>query len=355
MSLCHRALLTGAWLCIVFSLAAHLSAADKERGDTETNAAELISPETQKAIDRGLQFLARQQHEDGSFGSGGYSRNVAVCGLAGMAFMSQGSVAERGTYGPQVARCLQFILANAQDDGFIDVPGSSSHGPMYGHGFATLFLAETYGMSSKAHAEVRERLSKAVDLIVNTQNKEGGWRYLPMRHDSDISVTVCQIMALRAARNAGIFVPRETIDRCVDYVKRAQNPDGGFMYMAQGGQSAFPRSAAGVVALYSAGIYDGPEIDKGQAYLMTYLPNRDPIGLNRETHYFYGHYYAVQAMWHAGGKHWRQWYPAIRDELLARQRGDDGAWMDAICQEYGTAMACIILQMPNNYLPIFQR
>ena len=58
--------------------------------------------------------------------------------------------------------------------------------------------------------------------------------------------------------------------------------------------------------------------------------------------------------WHAGGADWRNWYQAIRDELLARQR-DDGAWMDSICQEYGTAMATIILQMPNNYLPIFQR
>src|SRR5579863_5835888 len=99
-------------------------AADPRSGETEAGV-ELITHETQKAIDRGLQFLARQQHDDGSFGSGGYSRNVAVCGLAGMAFMSAGSVAERGPYAPQVARCLQFILANCQDDGFIDVPGSS--------------------------------------------------------------------------------------------------------------------------------------------------------------------------------------------------------------------------------------
>jgi len=75
---------------------------------------------------------------------------------------------------------------------------------------------------------------------------------------------------------------------------------------------------------------------------------------NRESHYFYGHYYAVQAMWHAGGDYWRRWFPAIREELISRQR-PDGSWMDSICQEYGTAMACIILQVPNNYLPIFQR
>ena len=59
-------------------------------------------------------------------------------------------------------------------------------------------------------------------------------------------------------------------------------------------------------------------------------------------------------MWHAGGDHWPKWYPAIRDVLLRLQQ-DDGSWMDPICPEYGTAMACIILQMPNNYLPIFQR
>jgi hypothetical protein len=221
---------------------------------------------------------------------------------------------------------------------------------MYGHGFATLFLAECYGMTMRA--DIREKLSKAVQLIVNTQNNEGGWRYQPVRHDADISVTICQVMALRAARNAGLFVPRETVDRCTDYVKRSQNGDGGFMYMIQGGQSAFPRSAAGVVALYSAGIYEGPEVEKGLAYLMGYLPQANEF--NRESHYFYGHYYAVQAMWHAGGEHWSKWYPAVRDALVARQ-AEDGSWSDAICVEYGTAMACIVLQMPNNYLPIFQR
>ncbi len=193
---------------------------------------------------------------------------------------------------------------------------------MYGHGFATLFLAECYGMTMRA--DIREKLSKAVNLIVNTQNNEGGWRYQPVRRDADISVTICQVMALRAARNAGLFVPRETIDRCTEYVKRSQNADGGFMYMIQGGQSAFPRSAAGVVALYSAGIYEGPEIDQGPR-LPDGLTCRKPTTFNRESHYFYGHYYAVQAMWHAGGEYWSKWYPAVRDALVARQ-ADDGSW-----------------------------
>jgi hypothetical protein len=202
------------------------------------------------------------------------------------------------------------------------------------------------------HRELREKLAKAVKLIISVQNDEGGWRYDPHPRDADFSVTVCQVLALRAARNAGIHVPRETIDRCIRYVKRCQNDDGGFRYLVQGGQSAFPRSAAALVALYSAGIYEGPELEKGLKYLMQHIPRGS--ALSRQEHFFYGHYYAVQAMWHARGEYWAAWYPAIRDALVARQR-EDGSWTDAICSEYGTAMACLILQTPNGYLPIFQR
>jgi hypothetical protein len=337
--------LFAAWLALV----APLTALAQEAA-TEATASELITPETSNATQRGLKFLAGRQQPDGSFGLGGPSRNVAICALSGMAFMSSGSTPGRGPYGAQVEKCIEFILAHTEESGFINVEGSATHGPMYGHGFATLFLAEAYGMT--ANPEIRPKLLKAVKLIVQTQNGEGGWRYQPVRRDADISVTICQVMALRAARNAGLHVPRDTVDRTVEYVKRSQNPDGGFMYMLQGGDSAFPRSAAGVVALYSAGIYDGPEIEKGLGYLIQYLPRGDAF--SRETHYFYGHYYAAQAMWHAGGRFWTQWYPAIRDELVARQH-PDGSWVDQICVEYGTAMACIILQVPNNFLPIFQR
>ena len=59
-------------------------------------------------------------------------------------------------------------------------------------------------------------------------------------------------------------------------------------------------------------------------------------------------------MWTAGGDYWKEWYPAIRKELLSRQV-PDGSWVDQICPHYGTAMACIILQVPNNYLPILQK
>ena len=86
--------------------------------------------------------------------------------------------------------------------------------------------------------------------------------------------------------------------------------------MLSGGPSDFPRSAAGVVALFSAGVYEGDAIQRGLTYLSRYIPRRRRSA--RTSHYFYGHYYAIQAMWHAGGEAWAAWYPAIRDELLVQ-------------------------------------
>ncbi|MFO0960726.1 MAG: prenyltransferase/squalene oxidase repeat-containing protein [Isosphaeraceae bacterium] len=233
----------------------------------------------------------------------------------------------------------------------MSVPGGVTPGPMYGHGFATLFLAEAYGMTRRP--EIRDKLEKAVRLIIDTQNGEGGWRYQPRKADADLSVTICQINALRAAKNAGLFVPRETVEACIRYVKLSQNADGGFRYqLNRGGVSAFPRSAAGVVALQSAGEYRSREIDQGIAYLNLFTPGQGFAA--RDRYFFYGQYYAIQAMWLRGGDDWGRWFPAIRDELLSRQN-TEGSWSDDYGGEYGTSMALIILQVPNGYLPIFQR
>ena len=336
-------------LLLVISLT-HATVFGQQESKPERTAVQVMTPATDSAIQRGLSYIATHQNDDGSFGTGAYSRNVAICGLCGMSFMSAGNTPGRGPYGGHADRCISFLLENTQDSGFITYPSAASHGPMYGHGFATLYLAEVYGMSR--HPEIREKLSKAVKLIIQTQNNEGGWRYHPRRNDADVSVTICQIMALRAARNAGIYVPNETIDRCVDYIKQSQNPDGGFIYNTAGDGSQFPRSAAGVVALYSAGIYEGDEITKGLDYLVEHAPRGGDV--RSDHHYFYGQYYAMQAMWHAGGQYWSRWYPQIRDEIIDRQQ-EDGSWIDPMGPVYGTAMATLVLQMPNNFLSIFQR
>jgi len=323
----------------------------------------MITPKTDEAIDRGLAFLHAHSNREGSFGTGQYSANVAVTSLAAMAFMASGNLPNRGPYGRIVTNTLKYVLSQENRDlthpGFLHNLAVASHGPMYGHGFGTLFLAEASGLvhDKALREEINQKLHLAVKLILDSQNLEGGWRYLPDGKEADLSVTICQIMALRAARNAGIAVPRSKVDKCVEYVKACQDRmEGWFRYTKQqggGGAQGFARTAAGVCALYAAGIYKGREIDMGLDFLRRSRPTVGGFG-RPDMHYYYGHYYAVQAMWTAGGRYWSEWYPAIRDELLSRQ-GLDGSWMDQICTHYATAMACIILQMPNNYLPILQK
>ena len=304
-----------------------------------------LTPESREAVDRGLAWLATRQAADGSFAGG--SAGTAVTSLAALAFMSDGHLPDRGEYGGLVARAVDNVIANAEPSGLL--AGGGGGGVMYQHGFATLLLGEVYGMTGDDR--VQEPLRRAIRLIEQSQNPQGGWRYQPVPLDADVSVTICQVMALRAARDAGIKVERGVIDDAVAYVRRCQNPDGGFNYMLGSGRnSAFPRSAAGVATLYYAGISEGDDVERGLAYLMTHLPGTAIGGHDR--HYYYGQYYAAQAMFLAGGDYWGQWYPAIRDELVSRQ-ANDGYWNAQFSQEYGTSMALIVLQMPNRYLPVF--
>ena len=272
--------------------------------------------------------------------------------LAGLAFMASGSSPGRGPYGAQIDKALAYVMENTSPSGFIAVPGSSTHGPMYSHGFGTLFLAEAYGMTHRP--EIREKLRKAVRLIIDTQNNEGGWRYQPVKHDADLSVTICQINALRAARNAGLYVPKETVDACIKYVKQSQNPDGGFRYMLSGGpNSEFPRSAAGVVALQSAGEYDSKEIRDGIAYLRHVQPG-SPVR-PAEQSLFLRPVLCGPGHVDPGRGSLGRVVPVGpgRAAQASVRRPDSGP--TSVCNEYGTAMALIILQIPNDYLPIFQR
>jgi len=322
-----------------------------------------IDRRTQIAIQRGLEYLARHQNPNGSWtdrvGRKVHMRyesvpgdHVGVTGLAGLAFLASGSLPDQGPYGKNIRGAIEYILQQVTPTGFITANGSR----MYSHAFATLFLAEVSGMTRDER--VRENLRLAVRCIVSAQNSEGGWRYLPGAQDSDMSVTVCQVMALRAARNAGIRVPRNTIDEAVRYVKRSFVPEeGAFQYQVTRAafrhRTTFPLTAAGLTTLYGAGEYDAPEIRKGLQYLFFNRPDPDSAASNFD--YFYGQYYAVQAMFQAGGSHWKEWYRLVRDDLLRIQSATDGSWRDLVGANYGTAMATVILQIPYQYLPITER
>ncbi|MGK0184367.1 MAG: hypothetical protein ACI9R3_000133 [Verrucomicrobiales bacterium] len=316
--------------------------------DITKTAEELITPETQRAIDQGLASLAKAQIKTGpnrgAFGNSGADGSVAISGLAGLAFLCAGNVPGRGKYGKHVANCIDFIVRNTHKTGYI-ARTSNGYGNMYGHGFATLFLSQAYGMTRKK--SLKDKLQAAVKLILYAQSKEGGWRYSPSPTDADLSITVCQIMALRGARDAGINVPDKVRDRAIAYVRKSHDPTGGFRYTLSGGHTTFALTSAGVVSLYSAGIYEGKEIKTGLKYIKE---NKASAG----GHFFYGHYYAVQAMWHAGGEDWNQWYPSISKTLLGMRRAG-GAWSASQGNAYATAMALIILQMPKDLVPVYAR
>lgn len=319
--------------------------------ERRTDLDKLYDAKVDAAVCSGLSLLVRRQKEDGSFQSKEQGRWVGVVSLAGLAFLSRGIASGKGAAGLALRRAGKYVLSQVQASGFLSAHGETSHGPMYDHGFGTLFLAELYGMDDEL--DIRPKLGRAVDLIIRTQNDQGGWRYNPSPPDeADLSVTVCQMMALRAARNAGIGVPKETIDRAVDYVRRSQNADGGYMYQLHGSASRFPLTAAAVVALYNAGVYEGAEITSAVKYLNDNI--RSYRSVERNKFYFYAHYYSTQAFWHQGGDAWEGWYGQLKQGLLSL-RNSQGGWFDYNSIEYGTAMACLILNMPRTVLPIFQR
>ena len=292
------------------------------------------------AVERGLAFLAARQHDDGSYGADVYQGHVAVTAFVSRAMMASGSKPGEGPYGERLSKSLAYLLGRVQASGLITSKDANEPAPMYGHAFALMFLAEC--QKAVPQDEIKEKIDRAVKLIVKSQNKEGGWRYLPKPGDADLSVTVTQLMALAAARDAGVDVPKEVIDRAIDYVKKSQNSDGGFRYLLQGGTSGFARSAAAVTALYRAGAgVDREEVRKGSEYVAKF-PAGETVG-QPEVFYFYGHYYAAQVMSHADKAEWDRWSAAVRDRLL-EQQSKDGSWPDTASVDLGTAMACLTLQ-----------
>ena len=366
------------------ALALTQGSADQER--TFESEPLVVTPAQKQAVDAGLAWLAEHQNANGSWTADiGFKvhndyrattddgSHAGVTALAGMAFLAGGHLPGRGEYGEVVERSLDFVLSAVANDGFV----THSDTRMYSHAFATLFLAEVYGMTHRQ--DVRTKLQKAVDFIVTTQNEEGGWRYVPFAPESDMSIVVCQVLALRAARNIGIRVPKSTVDRAAQYVvesaitrstsgrfRRGVFGDeiGAFRYQ-KGGRSraSFPLTAAGVTALHGVGIYSDDAIQQGLDYLRRNLDEFNYTwGRRGGGHYFfwYGHYYAVQAMYTAGNaghtNYWEPYFEAVRAELLALQN-PDGSWPNRTGpgRAFGTAMAVLILEIPYRFLPIFQR
>ena len=233
-----------------------------------------VDEKTDPVIKGALKWLASKQAPNGAWGSTDMEQQypIAITGYALMAFQAAGHLPGEGEYGKNVSLGMQYLIDSIASDGLM---GNKNNGQyMYGHGVATIALAELYGQTKSPTARVK--LDKIVKVIVSSQNNEGGWRYRPIAYQADVSVTVLQVVGLRAAKNAGLDVPQATIDRAVDYVKKCQDPaSGGFAY--QPGQApGFARTAAAIYSLQVCGLYDDPMVKAGSE-----LPLQELQGLAR--------------------------------------------------------------------------
>jgi hypothetical protein len=316
----------------------------------------VVDEKTELVIKGALKWLASKQLPNGAWGSSGEEQRyaVAMTGYTRMAFQAGGHLPGEGEFGKNVTAGMQFLLDQTSPEGLIGNRNAGQY--MYGHGIAAIALGELYGQTRSP--AMRPKLEKIIRIIIASQNREGGWRYRPVASDADISVTVLQVVALRAAKNGGLDVPQITIDNAVKYVKACfHTPSGGFAYQP-GRDPGFARTAAAIYSLQVCGLYNDPMVKRGSDYLIKNYQRSDQW-------FTYGNFYAAPAQYMMGGETWVKWYGQLKDVLLKNVtslRGDMFYWepkLDAgqggVGPIYSTSVYAMILAMPYHYIPLYQR
>jgi hypothetical protein len=340
------------------------------------------------AVERGLDWLVRQQNPDGSFPTIDNGQ-PGVTSLCVMAFVSHGYVPGDGRYGKQLSRATDYILACQKQNGLITLIGPD--GPRinrniehevgtcgaYNHAISSLTLSELYGMSEAGRAERIEAVinkSLAASLVMQRWPKDqaedrGGWRYIDDNGtwDSDLSITGWELMFLRSSRNAGFDVPEQPIAEAVAYIRRCFAPEHGSFEYANGDGDHLSRgmAGAGILALGHAGFHNSREAQQSGDWILRhgFDDYNVLIAFNEPPHdrYHYAVFNCCQGMYQLGGRHWEQFFPRLVTTLLANQQPDgswpaDSHWHDGMFgNAYTTSLVVISLGAPNQLLPIFQR
>ena len=360
------------WLLgLAAATAGHASRAQDPQLLRESAASLYLPDDIDRAVRSGVEYLVQVQRDNGSISDRGH--DVAMTSLAIMAMASIG--VEPQTYSAtsrSMVKAVDFVLDKKHQDtqGYL---GGRDGSRMYGHGITTLMLTEILGMGSSVeqNERIHEMLVNAIKLILSAQEVtkseklQGGWRYTPTSRDSDLSVSVWQLMALRSAKNDGLNVPGEAIDAALQYLRFSyaspMNRDGtprdkvtGFSYTPGTHHPSFTMSAAGLLAMQVCGKYDSPMVKGASEWLLQHPPKPN------ERFFFYGLYYYAQGMHQAGGKYTKRADDLVPKLLLESQRSD-GAWLARGGEErnvgtvYSTALAILCLSVRYHYLPIYQR
>ena len=299
-----------------------------------------FSPELlEKVYTRGLQFLIRTQRPDGSWPDTPYGAEPAVVALSIVSMLAHGDDPNHGPYAESIKRGIEYILKQRNPTtGYI---GRT----MYNHGFSTLALAETYGAIQDSR--LGPALEQAVRLIIQSQAKNpfGAWRYSPESTDADTTVSGAQLVALFAARNAGIAVPEDAIQKGIRFFIRCQTPEGGFGYTSAAGPNG-TRTAIGCLVMALAKDKKSPAFDAAFKYVQ-----RAPQDASYQHYYLY---YAAQAYFQASPKSWKDWNRKNIQSLAASQ-GSDGVWEGQFGPTFSTAGSLLSLALNYRYLPIYER
>lgn len=297
------------------------------------------------ATARGLAWLARQQRDDGSFQRDG--PRIAITAIATLAFMADGHTPDVGRYGLILRRAINHLIEQTPADGYI---GRVDNSQMYGQAIVAIALIEAASLESDAgpRRAAMEAAVRLIDIIIRAQQIDkspehaGGWRYQPDSADSDLSVTHWCLMALRAARAAGLDLPAGAIDRASQYFRKGlDDRTGGFGYQ--------PGKSAGVGPTAAAIWHlDRATTDRALSWLVQQK-------LERSARFFYIVHLELQC---AAIRVAPALNPAasLARRMLVSMQQNDGSWPDLKQGEpggnvYATATSTLSLSLPRQILP----
>jgi len=357
---------SSSWSGLVGKLLCAVAALALASGRVAAQAPDAGSERVNESMKRASRYLLEKQDpKTGAFHEN-MRNEVTMTSLSVLALAALGHQPVDPTpEGQAMKRGLDYVMKpeHQEADGYF---GKADGSRMYGHGITTLMLAEMLGMGAdeRQDALLRERCRKAIDLILRAQRvpkrdaNRGGWRYSPDAGDSDMSVTCWQVMALRAAKNAGMDVPKESIDLAVRYIKGLYDAgdkrggQAGFGYSSRGREIS--TTAEGLLALQVCGDYDSEEVKGAGERLFK-------SGIKPDDRWFYySAYYYAQGMYQRGDKYAAEAKKVTADVLLPLQ-SQQGWWEGRGGEErqggkiYATSLAMLALSVKNHYLPIYQR
>ena len=323
-----------------------------------------VPRDVRELYDAGCRYLVTSQEPSGSWKDA--QEGPGVTGMAMMVLLASGEDPNHGSYRTPIRRAIRSIIAS--QDAASGFYGKSNRGnsSMYQHGFAMLALAEAYGVvddrtlwseegGSGKGRSIGQSLELAVKLAVTSakQNPNGAWRYSPDAKDHDTSVSGAILMGLLGARNAGIEVPDETIDRAIKYFTVMTGRNGQVGYASpQGGSDA--TTSIGTLVMAIARRKDLPQYKLASEYLKQHSQ-----GTTQQSPYpNYTRYYRAQALFQADVEAWEQWNNRLVQELKA-QRKPDGSLAAQAGPDGGpfasTALTLLSLAVNYRFLPIYER